>query len=251
MIEFRDLTVRYEGSETDAVKRASFTLADGTFTGLIGESGSGKSTIVASALRILPRGTSVSGNIVLDGNDILTLGDEELRAVRWTKEALVPQGAMNSFTPVLTIGHHITETILAHLPDAGADMDEKVDGLLNEVGLDASVKNKYPHELSGGQKQRAAIALALSCSPSLLFADEPTTALDVVTQAGVLKLLAKLQADKSLTVLLVTHDLPLAASVCGRLIVMKDGVIVESGTPREIITNPKHEHTKALVRAMF
>ena len=251
MIEFRDLTVRYAGSASDAVKGVSFTLEDGTFTGLIGESGSGKSTIVGSALRILPRDTSVKGNIIIDGKDLLALGEEELRRVRWKDMALVPQGAMNSFTPVITIGRHITETISTHETECRADMNETIDRLLNEVGLDAPVKDKYPPELSGGQKQRAAIALALSCSPSLLFADEPTTALDVVTQAGVLKLLAGLQEKKSLTVLLVTHDLPLAASVCGRLLVMKDGEIVESGTPREIITDPRHEHTKALVRSML
>ena len=127
----------------------------------------------------------------------------------------------------------------------------KIGEALEDVGLDPAIGKRYPHELSGGQKQRAAIALALLCSPRLLLADEPTTALDVITQAGILKLMSRLRRERGLTVLLVTHDLPMAASVCERLLVMKDGLLVEEGTPLEIISDPKHPHTKDLVDSML
>ena len=123
--------------------------------------------------------------------------------------------------------------------------------MLEEVGLPKDLAGRYPHELSGGQKQRAAIALALACSATMLFADEPTTALDVVTQAGILKLLARLRQEKGLTILLVTHDLPMAASVCDNLLVMKDGQLVESGTPKQIIESPRRSYTASLVKAML
>ncbi len=251
MVEIKNLTVKYKNSETDAVRGVSFTLEKGSFSALVGESGSGKSTIISAALGLLPQGTFVSGEILYRGVNILGAQESELRKYRWKELALVPQGALNSFTPVLTIGRHIEEVLAAHLKISGKEASEKITELLEETGLPKETAKKYPHELSGGQKQRAAIALALACSPSMLFADEPTTALDVVTQAGILKLLMRLCAEKSLTILLVTHDLPMAASICGKLLVMKDGALIETGTPRQIIENPQAEHTKALVRAIL
>ncbi len=253
MLDIRALTVRYTGGRTctDAVRGISFMLERGSFTGLVGGSGSGKSTMIMAALGLLPKGTSVSGEIRFNDKNILALKEDGLQKIRWKEIALVPQGALNSFTPVLTIGHHIEEVLRVHMSMEGPEAAEKIGALLEEVGLDVSIRKRYPHELSGGQKQRAAIALALSCSPSLLFADEPTTALDVITQAEILKLLLKLREDKGLTVFFVTHDLPLAATVCDRLLVMKDGLLVEDGTPDDIITDPKHSHTRDLVRAML
>lgn len=253
MLEVRNLSVKYKNNRDskEAVKDVSLSLKNGSFTGLVGESGSGKSTIIMAILALLPVGTEVNGRIEFDGNDVLMMPDHELRRFRWSKIALVPQGALNSFTPVLTIGRHIEEVLNVHLHLKGAEADKKVKRLLDEVGLDSNVNGRYPHELSGGQKQRAAIALALACSPSLLLADEPTTALDVIVQSCVLKLLAQLRAEYGLTVLLVTHDLPIAAAISDTLLVMKDGCIVENGSPNEIIVNPKHSHTKELVKAML
>lgn len=251
MLEIRNLTVTYNGygTPTEAVHGVSCCVRSSLLTALAGESGSGKSTMIAAILGMLPRSAGVTGEILFDGTDLLRLSDEEMRAVRWRKISLVPQSAQNSFTPVLTIGRHISETLLVHMKMTGQAADKKIDELLRQVGLEPQIKKRYPHELSGGQKQRASIASALACSPRLLLADEPTTALDVITQAGILELLASLRADNGLGVLLVSHDLPMAASVCDELMVMHRGEIVERGSPENIIANPKHAHTRALVGA--
>ena len=251
MLNIENLSVAYAKSERNAVCEASFRLEKGSFTALVGESGSGKSTIVSAALGLLPNSSRVSGSIIWKGVNLAAIDDTDFRKYRWKELALVPQGALNSFTPVITIGAHIAEVLDFHLGIKGKEAENKIASLLEEVSLPKDSAKKYPHELSGGQKQRAAIALALACSPQLLFADEPTTALDVVTQASVLKLLKKLRTEKALTILFVTHDLPMAASLCDNIIVMKNGCIVESGTPQQIIENPQNEHTKSLVAAML
>ncbi len=253
MLDIRDLSVRYNsrGRSTDAVKGISLSIEKGSFTGLVGESGSGKSTLMMALLGLLPLGTEVTGKIQYNGRDILGMSDREMRDLRWKDIALVPQGAQNSFTPVMKIKSHIIEVLGVHLGISGDEAEKEAVRLLSEVGLDPGIKERYPHELSGGQKQRASIALALACSPSLLLADEPTTALDVIVQAEILELLSNLRKTKGLSIILVTHDLPLAATVCDRLVVMKDGVIAETGTPSEIVRDPKHPHTKDLVREMF
>lgn len=251
MFEVKNLRVRYKDSPSEAVADVSFALPQGSFSALVGESGSGKSTIISASLGLLPQGSSLCGEILWHGENLAAMEDSVIRRHRWKELALVPQGALNSFTPVLTIGRHIAEVLDIHLGIKGAAAKAKIHSLLEEVGLPKDLAGRYPHELSGGQKQRAAIALALACSPALLFADEPTTALDVVTQAGILKLLARLRQEKGLTVLLVTHDLPMAASVCDNLLVMKDGLLVESGTPRQIIESPRRSYTASLVKAML
>lgn len=248
MLEIRNLNVTYAGNRTriDAVRGVSLHVGRESFTALVGESGSGKSTVISAILGLLPKSAAVTGEIIFDGRDLLRLNDEEMRATRWRKISLVPQGAQNSFTPVLTIGRHISEVLLVHMKMSGPAAERKTDQLLEQVGLEPGIKNRYPHELSGGQKQRASIAAALACSPRLLLADEPTTALDVITQAGILDLLASLRGG-GLGVLLVSHDLPMAASLCSGLMVMYRGEIVEKGTPEDVIANPKHAHTRALV----
>ena len=250
MLDVRGLHIAYPGQSSEAVRGVSFSLEKGSLTGLVGESGSGKTTIVSAILGLLPAGTRVSGRIEVCGEDLLTLSEEALRRRRWKEVALVPQGAQNSFTPVKTIGSHIEEVLHVHCTLAGTAAKTRVSALLEQVELDASIARRYPHELSGGQKQRAAIALALACDPALLLADEPTTALDVITQAGILRLLLRLQEERDLTVLLVTHDLPLAASVCDELIVMKDGELIERGAPKKLIHAPEHAYTRRLVEAM-
>ena len=251
MLEIRDLHIAYPKSAGEAVRGVSFDLSHGRMAGLVGESGSGKTTIVTAVLGLLPGGSRVSGAILFEGRNLLALPEDELRRLRWKEIALVPQGAQNSFTPVKTIGSHIEEVLRVHLGVTGETARSRAAELLEQVELDARIVKRYPHELSGGQKQRAAIALALACEPRLLLADEPTTALDVITQAGVLKLLMRLKAERDLTVLLVTHDLPLAASVCDELLVMKDGELVERGAPRTLIHSPERPYTRRLVEAIL
>ena len=250
MIEIRDLSVTY-GSGTEAVRRVSLTLKRGELCGLAGESGSGKSTLLMSIPGLLPAGTEVSGRILLDGIDLLPLREEELNALRWRRVAIVPQGAMNSFTPVLTVGRHVEEVLDVHLGVTGRAARERTAELFAAAGLDASHVDRYPHELSGGQKQRAAIALALACDPEWLLCDEPTTALDVVTQRGIVDALLGLVRSRGLGMLLVSHDLPLAASACSRLLIMKDGSLVEDGAPRDVVASPRSRHAAELVEALL
>ena len=202
MLEVRNLTVTYDarGAANEAVKNVSFAVAENSFCGLIGESGSGKSTVLMTLLGLLPAGAEARGEILYKGRNILGLPESELAALRQREIALVPQGALNSFTPVMTIGRHIKEVLEVHLGIKGEEAERRAAELLAEVELPADIARRYPHELSGGQKQRAAIALALSCEPSLVLADEPTTALDVITQAAILRLLEKLRREKNLTI---------------------------------------------------
>ncbi|MEG2183670.1 MAG: ABC transporter ATP-binding protein [Cloacibacillus sp.] len=256
MLEIKNLNVTYnvkESSSADgrAVRDLSLSLPEESFSALIGESGSGKSTVLMTLLGLLPSGAFASGEISYRGNNILNAPEETLARLRQREIALIPQGALNSFTPVITIGRHIEEVLYVHLGLKGDGARQRITELLAEVELPADTARRYPHELSGGQKQRAAIALALSCAPKLVLADEPTTALDVITQAAILKLLERLRRDKKLTVLLVTHDLPLAASACDMLFVMKDGRLIENGSPKNLIEAPREAHTKALIAAML
>ena len=254
ILEIKDLNVTYNSksnSPNAAVRGVSFSLEENSFSGLIGESGSGKSTVIMTLLGLLPRDSAASGEILYKGRGILGIPEDEMASLRQREIALIPQGALNSFTPVMTIGRHLREVLELHLGLKGEAAERRITELLAEVELPPEIAARYPHELSGGQKQRAAIAIALSCEPKLVLADEPTTALDVITQSAILRLLERLRREKNLTILLVTHDLPLAASVCGELFVMKDGKLIESGTPRQLIDAPREAHTRALIAAML
>lgn len=251
MLDINNLTVTYNARKcaVTAVRDVSCQVGHGVFAGLVGESGSGKSTLLMSILGLLPKSAAVTGEIIFDGVNLIGLSESDMRRLRWKKISLIPQSAQNSFTPVLTIGRHISEVLDVHLKISGLTAEKKIDQLLEEVDLDAVIKKRYPHELSGGEKQRAAIAVALACSPKLLLADEPTTALDVITQAGILELLARLRCNTGFSIMLITHDLPLAATVCEDLMVMYQGCIVERGTPRAIIDDPRHKHARDLVNS--
>ena len=254
ILEIKDLSVTYNSKSNNpnaAVRGVSFALEENSFSGLIGESGSGKSTVIMTLLGLLPRDSAASGEVLYKGRGILGIPEGEMASLRQREIALIPQGALNSFTPVMTIGRHLREVLELHLGLKGEAAERRITELLAEVELPPEIAARYPHELSGGQKQRAAIAIALSCEPKLVLADEPTTALDVITQAAILRLLERLRREKNLTILLVTHDLPLAASVCGKLFVMKDGKLIESGTPRQLIDSPREAHTRALIAAML
>ena len=248
-IEVRNLSVTYQGG-TQAVQNCSFSVAKGDIVGLVGESGSGKTSALMAIPRLLPAGTAVSGQILCDGHDLTTLSEETLNAWRWRRMALTPQGAMNSFTPHLTVERHITEVLTQHLGMTRRKGRERAGELLRTVDLDESFLSRYPHELSGGQKQRAALGVALACEPDFLLADELTTALDVLTQKEVLDTLERLVRERGMGLLLVTHDLPLAARLCDSLVVMKGGEIVESGSSQRIIDAPEHAYTRQLIEAI-
>jgi ABC-type glutathione transport system ATPase component len=252
VIELRGLSVTYQGG-VHAVKDCSFSVARGDIVGLVGESGSGKTSLLMAIPGLLPAGTLVSGQILCGGEDISVLEEEAMNAWRWRRIALVPQGAMNSFTPHLSIERHITEVLTRHLNLPRREGRKYAAELLRTVGLEGeelSVLDRYPHELSGGQKQRAALAAALACGPDFLLADEPTTALDVITQKEVLDMTAGLVRERNMGLLLVTHDLPLAAGLCDVLAVMKDGEIVEKGPSRSVIAEPRHSYTRQLIQAI-
>ncbi len=249
LLSVRDLSVTYPGG-VPAVRGVSFDLAAGETLGLAGESGCGKSTIAAALLRLLPRGTNVTGEVLLDGEDVLAMRPGRLRAVRWEEMSIVFQGALHTLNPVRRIGWQIEEAITTHRPSMPkSEVRKRIAELLDVVGIPAGRAADYPHQLSGGQKQRVLIALALACDPRLLIADEPTTALDVMVQAQVLRLLEELQRDLGLAMLFITHDLSTLASVCRRLAVMYAGRFVEEGPAHEVFAEPAHPYTTALAAA--
>ena len=256
-LELQDLSVVYRPrqstprhSEVRAVDHCSFSVSKGNIVGLVGESGSGKSSALMAIPRLLPFGTKVSGQILCDGEDLLALEEGAMNAWRWRRIALVPQGAMNSFTPHLTIGRHISEVLECHMNLSRREANERSLELLQMTGLEGSFLSRYPHELSGGQKQRAAMAAALACNPDFLLADEPTTALDVITQKEILDMIAQLVQERGMGLLLVTHDLPLAAVICDTLVVMKDGQVIEKGLARSLTQDPQQPYTRQLIQAI-
>ncbi len=249
LLSLHDVTVTYRGgaSPVPAVRGVTFDLAAGESLGLAGESGCGKTTLANAVLRLLPAGTTLGGEVLLDGRDVLTMNPGQLRAVRWTKAAIVFQGALHALNPVQDIGKQIVEPILLHGTEPTAKAARKrVGDLLEQVGLAAGRADAYPHELSGGQRQRVLIAMALACEPLLLVADEPTTALDLMVQAQVLALLSGLRAERGLAMLFITHDLSVLTAVCDRLAVMYAGRIVEEGPSEEVFFHPRHPYTEAL-----
>ena len=234
--------------QVKAVDGVTFNLKRGTTMGLVGESGCGKTTTGRTILRL--SGEKTGGQVLFNGKEVYDLSAKEMRKMR-TKMQIIFQDPFSSLSPRLPVGEIIGEAVREHNLVPKAELNDYIDQVMDNCGLQPFHKDRYPHELSGGQKQRASIALALACSPSLLLADEPTTALDVIVQSEILELLSSLRKSKDFSVILVTHDLPLAATVCDRLVVMKDGIIAEMGRPGEIVRHPKHPHTKDLVREMF
>jgi peptide/nickel transport system ATP-binding protein len=251
VLSVRDLEVTYrtKAGPMPAVRGVSLDIDTGEVLGLAGESGCGKSTIVNAILRLLPPGTTVGGEVLLNGEDVLTMKPGRLRAVRWTSASVVFQGAMHALNPVQRIGDQLAEAIVIHGQSGAREAMVRVGDLLEQVRLPPRRLRDYPHELSGGQKQRVMIAMALACSPSLVIADEPTTALDVMVQAQVLSLLNKLQRELGLAMLFITHDLSVLVEVCDRLAIMYAGKIVEEGLSAPVFAKPAHPYTQALAAA--
>jgi peptide/nickel transport system ATP-binding protein len=256
LLEIRQLTVDYrlQGGHLPAVRGVDLTVDTGQTVGLAGESGCGKSTVAGSILRLLPPGTAIGGQILLGGEDVLAMGWGRLRAVRWSEASIVFQGAMAGLNPVQRVGDQIAEPVALHArkgdPQATpAMLRRRVGQLLEHVGLPAWQARSYPHELSGGQRQRVMIAMALACSPQLIIADEPTTALDVMVQAQVLALLRSLIRETGVGMLLISHDLSVLADVCDRVAVMYAGRVVEEGPAESLFTQAAHPYARALAGA--
>ena len=251
VLSVRDLEVTYstQAGPVPAVRGVSLDIDKGEVLGLAGESGCGKSTVVNAILRLLPQGATTSGQVLLNDEDVLTMKAGRLRAVRWTGASVVFQGAMHALNPVQRIGDQLAEAIVIHRLSSEKEAIVRAGDLLEKVGLPPRRLRDYPHELSGGQKQRVMIAMALTCSPSLIIADEPTTALDVMVQAQVLRLLNELQHEMGLAMLFITHDLSVLVEVCDRLAIMYAGKIVEEGPSGPVFDEPAHPYTEALAAA--
>ncbi len=256
-LEITDLEVAYAGAEgsVSAVRRVGLSVDAGQSLGIAGESGCGKSTLALSVLRLLPGSAAVTGVIKLDGADVLTMRWGELRAVRWAGASIIFQGALHSLNPVRKIGEQVAEPLLLHVigeqPTRAQRRaaETRAGELLEQVGLPAWRVTSYPHELSGGQRQRVMIAMALACEPELIVADEPTTALDVVIQAGILATLRDLVADRGVALVVISHDLAVLSATCAQVAVMYAGRIVERGPGAELFTRAEHPYTQGLAAA--
>lgn len=248
ILEVRDLSVTYrtQAGKVPAARNVNLSIDRGEVLGLAGESGCGKSTVAHALLRLLPEGTETSGQVLLDGEDVLTMNWGALRAVRWDRASIVFQGAMHALNPVRRVGDQIAEAIQLHDRLSPKKTDQRVQELVEQVGLPPRSARDFPHELSGGQRQRIMVAMALACKPDLVIADEPTTALDVMIQAQVLNLIQNLQAHLGLSMLFITHDLSVMVDVCDRIAVMYAGEIIEEGPARAVFDSPVHPYSKAL-----
>ncbi|MYQ80527.1 MULTISPECIES: ABC transporter ATP-binding protein [unclassified Streptomyces] len=245
LLEVRDLTVTYPGG-AQAVRGVNLRVEAGRKLGIAGESGCGKSTLALALLRLLPAGAKVTGEILLNGEDVLAMKWGQVRAVRWAGASIVFQGAMHSLNAVHRIGDQIAEPILLHRKTTPAAARKRAGELLEQVGLPAARTDAYPHELSGGQRQRVMIAMALACDPGLIIADEPTTALDVMIQAQILRLIEQLVSEQDLGLIMISHDLAVLSDTCDRLAVMYAGRVVEEGPASEVYESAHHPYSRAL-----
>lgn len=252
--EIRNLTVKYHSGNSivNAVNDVSLKLDAGETLGLVGETGAGKTTIAKTVLRILPESSveSVEGSIFFEGEDILEMGDKELQALRGKSISMIFQDPMTALNPVKTVVSQIAEGYKQHQNCTKAEAQSRAIQMLEMVGISADRADEYPHQFSGGMKQRVVIALALACSPRLLLADEPTTALDVTIQAQVLDLIRNLRNEFGTAMVLITHDLGVVAEVCDKVAVIYAGRIVESGTLEDIYDHPTHPYTCGLFAAL-
>ncbi len=252
LLEVKDLTIEFETGRGlfEAVKQVSFSVSKGETLAIVGESGSGKSVSALALTRLLPQPPAryKSGSILWKGEDVLTMSYDRLRAIRGGQMAYIFQEPSTSLNPVFTIRNQIAEAIKLHRPDV-TDIDAEVIRWLDIVGIvnPAQRMRDYPHQLSGGMQQRAMIAMALSCQPDLLVADEPTTALDVTIQAQIMDQLRELKARFGMSIILITHNFGIIGGIAERVAVMFRGKIVEHGTTADVLRNPQHPYTRALI----
>lgn len=251
ILEVDNLSVHFGSGDglVKAVDGISFTVGRGETVALVGESGSGKSISAASLTKLAPRASNYAGgSIRFEGHEMLSLSDRELRKIRGSQISYIFQEPMVSLNPVFTVGWQIEEAIKLH--QKGIDRKAEVKRLLELVHLPDRLATAYPHQMSGGQLQRCVIAMALACSPELLVADEPTTALDVTVQREILNLLSELSEKVGLSILMITHNFGIVADLADRVYVMQKGRIVEEGTTKQVLYVPKHEYTKQLMAAV-
>jgi peptide/nickel transport system ATP-binding protein len=246
LLAIKDLSLSI--GNTEILHNITLTIEAGEIVAITGESGSGKSMTALAVMGLLPRGSVATGSVMLDGTDILQTTESDLCKMRGNAMGMVFQEPMTALNPVQTIGAQVAETILIHEKTTKAEAHKRATAMLERVGLKVS-PNRYPHELSGGQRQRVVIAMAIALRPKLLIADEPTTALDVTTQARILDLLRDLVREFDMGLLLITHDLAVVADVADRVAVMQHGRVVESGETRHLLTHMQHPYTKALFAA--
>lgn len=242
-----------KGKKLEAIRGVSFSVNKGDILGIVGESGSGKSILMKSVIGILPDNSKIDdGEIYFDNIDIVNMDDAKKRNLKGKDISMIFQDPMTALNPLKKIGDHLIEILIRHRGVKKSEAKDIAIELLNKVGIPMAEKriNQYPHEFSGGMRQRVLIAMALSCSPKLLIADEPTTALDVTIQAQILELLRSLKEKNDMSVILITHDLGVVATLCNRVEVMYSGMIMEEGLVEEIFYNPKHPYTKALLKSI-
>ena len=254
LLDVRNLSVDFvspDQSPAHALQNVGFSLREGEMLGVVGESGCGKTTLMLSLMRLLaPAGRIVDGQVIFRGQDLLDLTEQEMAQVRWKNIAIIFQGAMNALNPVRRVGDQIAEAIRQHYPVTDkVTVEDRVSELLDLVGIAPTRKTQYPHQFSGGMRQRAMIAMALACTPQVVIADEPTTALDVMIQAQILELMGKLREELGLAVLFVTHDLGVVAEVCDTVLVMYGGIVAEYGDVDTIFNHPQHPYTQELLKA--
>lgn len=250
ILEIKDLTIQYRADNrvVEAVNKLNLTLGKGESLGLVGETGAGKTTTALGIMGLIPDppGVITGGEIIFEGEDLLKQNKKKMRSIRGKKISMIFQDPMTSLNPVMTVGSQIAESIRIHERCSKADAAAKAVEMLELVGIPGERYGEYPHQFSGGMKQRVVIAIALSCNPELLLADEPTTALDVTIQAQVLDLIVKLKKEKQTSMILITHDLGIVAEVCDKVAIMYAGEIVEYGSLEQIYNHTCHPYTKGL-----
>ena len=255
LLEIKDERLSFftPAGEVKALNGVSFSMEEGEVLGIVGESGSGKSVTAYSIMGLTAYpGKLVGGTVRFNGHEIEKMTEKEFRKIRGNEVSIIFQDPMTSLNPVYTIGNQIVEVILLHTNKTKKEAYERAKELLELVGINEPAKRlkQYPHELSGGMRQRVMIAIALACEPKLLIADEPTTALDVTIQAQILELMQELRRKLGMSIIMITHDLGVVASMCEKIAVMYAGHIVEYGTADEIFYNPSHEYTKGLIKSI-
>ncbi|HYB03302.1 MAG TPA: ABC transporter ATP-binding protein [Nitrososphaerales archaeon] len=254
LLSVNDLGIAYKVGDSyyDAVRSVSFEIQYGGSIALVGESGSGKSTIGHSILGLLPKNAKLtSGQILFEEKNLAALSREEIRSFRWKEISMIFQGSMNALDPIFKVGDQMNELLEYHQRLSKKDANAISEEYLTKVGLKTSVLNLYPHELSGGMKQRVVIALALLLKSKLLIADEPTTALDVTTQAEIVELLIQLKSEHKMSMIFITHDLSLVENLCEQVVVMYGGAVMERGETSAVFSRPMNPYTKGLVGSVL